>query len=119
VDFFDNPDLPAGQALNGAEYLSRGLRAELHNPGGNNYDPTVVREGCRRMLILAGRTSIDWQAEFGVKIIRLALMLIKVNGWQPTRFGGDGSIPEQDFNVDRADLLMLLWVLAAPAPMKR
>lgn len=106
--FFDKPDLPAGQNVNGAEYLTRGLRAELHNPGALQQNTDTIREGCRRTIILAGRTprEIAWQSETASMCIRLGLMLTKVNGWQPTQYGGDGSITDADLDVDRPDLLV-------------
>jgi hypothetical protein len=111
--FFDNPNLPPGQALNGAEYMTRGLRAELHRLGSAGRDASTIREGCRRTVILAGRTppEIGWQDEFAPKFIRLGLMLIKLHGWQPVQYGGDGSITDADLDVHRPDLL-----IAAIAP---
>jgi hypothetical protein len=112
-EMFENPLLEPTQRCNAAEYLTRSLRAELHSRGSSGLGQDKIREGCRRTVILAGRTPHEpsWQDQFAKKYLRLGIILIKVNGWHPAEFGGDGSIKLADLDVERTDLL-----IAAIAP---
>ena len=37
----------------------------------------------------------DWLAEFGPRLSRLALTVVRENAWQPTTLGGDGSVANE------------------------
>jgi len=88
---------PPAQRFNAAEYMSRGFCNVLFDP--TFMDDANVAVTIERMLLVFDSCEIDWdvQAEIAAKRIRLALMVMRERGWQPTTLAGSGRI---DLNLD-------------------
>jgi len=90
---FDEPHPPA-QILNIAEYMTRGLAHQLFVPLLSDADALRT---CRRVLTLVDQVPAEpaFVAEFGPRLARLALTIIRERGWQPRELGGDGSVTDE------------------------
>ena len=90
---FDEPHPPA-QILNIAEYMTRGLAHQLFVPLLSDADALRT---CRRVLTLVDQVPAEpaFVAEFGPRLARLALTIIRERGWQPMELGGDGSVTDE------------------------
>lgn len=91
---FDEGPVP-GQRVNVAEYLTRRLKFVLL--GQSELPDDLVAEACRRVLVLLSQPVLDWQEEFVPRIVRLPLAIMRDRGWQPAKYGGDGTV---DVNLD-------------------
>lgn len=104
-----------GQKLNVAEYITRGLAYHL-------FDPILTDEqakvAAQRVLILVDElpAELAFFAEFGPRLSRLALTVIREKGWQPQSLGGDGSITEQILGA-RSDGLVLYSARCPGVPL--
>ena len=85
------------QTLNVAEYISRGLSYHLFGPLLSDPDALVA---AHRILVMVDQVPAQptFMANFAPRISRLALCVIRDKGWQPTEYGGDGSIEAGLFN---------------------
>lgn len=95
MEMFDEGPVPA-QRLNVAEYFTRRLKTVLFDEDALPDDLTA--EVCRRVLVLLRDmpTEPAWIAdshrEFGPRLIRLPLAIMRDRGWQPPVYGGDGTV---------------------------
>lgn len=94
-----------GQTLNVAECMTRGLAYHLFTPVLSDPDALVAS---KRVLTLVDRIPAEpaFFAEFGPRLSRLALTIIRENGWQPSSLGGDDSVTTEILNA-RPDGLVL------------
>lgn len=83
-----------GQKLNVAEYITRGLAYHLFTPILTDEQAQVA---ARRVLTLVDEIPAEpaFFAEFGPRLSRLALTVIREKGWQPLSLGGDGSVTDE------------------------
>ena len=90
---FDEGVVP-GQKLNVAEYMSRGLAYHLFAPVLTDAQAKVAAQ---RILILVDQVPAEpeFLAQFGPRLSRLALTVIRERGWQPQVLGGDDSITQE------------------------
>lgn len=95
MELFDEGPIPA-QRFNVAEYFTRRLKTALFDRSALPDDLTA--EVCRRVLVLLSDIPADpaWIADthrrFAPRHIRLALAIMRDRGWQPTKYGGDGTV---------------------------
>ena len=95
MQLFDNGPVPA-QRLNVAEYFTRRLKLALFDPTALPDDLTA--EVCRRVLVLLSSVPSEpaWiaksHAEFGPRLTRLPLSIMRARGWQPVQYGGNGAV---------------------------
>lgn len=87
-------EFPPGQAMNIAEYMTRGLGYHLFTPVISDADAAIT---ARRILQLVDAVPAEppFLAEFAPRLSRLALTIIREKGWQATALGGDGSITDE------------------------
>lgn len=96
-----------------AELYASALAHSLYGPPvlkGSDFPDTVFRT-----MFCALATPPDGQtfAETAQRAARLALTLVRENGWQPKHLGGDGAIPEQ-FMMDKGNYLLLSNAIGPP-----
>jgi hypothetical protein len=98
----------SGQKLNVAEYITRGLAYHLFTPILSDRD---ALDASRRVLALVDQIPAEpaFFAEFGPKLARLALAVIREKGWQPSSLGGDDSVADEILGA-RQDGLVLYSV---------
>jgi hypothetical protein len=107
--------LSRGQRLNVAEYLTRRLKLTLFDPSALPND--LTSEVCRRVLVMLTAVPTDpaWIAEthrdFGPRLIRLPLAIMRDRGWQPKQYGGDGTVP---VDLDVAPIMAAVATTHAP-----
>lgn len=95
MQMFDEGPIPA-QRLNVAEYLTRRLKYYLFDD--NEMPDELAAEACRRALVLLSDVPLepdfiaDSHRQFGPKLIRLPLAIMRQHGWQPAEYGGDGTV---------------------------
>lgn len=106
-----------GQKLNVAEYLTRGLAHHLFAPILTDADALVATT---RVLTLVDQIPGEpaWVADFGPRLARLALAVIRQKGWQPSQFGGDDSVTAEILDA-RADGLVLYSVRCPGVPIEQ
>ena len=87
--FAEGPIPP--QRLNVAEYITRGLAHHLFQPILSDADALLA---CKRVLTLVDQIPSEpaFMAEFGPRLSRLALTIVREQGWQPSELGGDNSV---------------------------
>lgn len=105
-----------GQRLNVAEYMTRGLAYHLFQPVISDNDALVTT---RRVLTLVDQIpSVPaFAAEFGPRLSRLALAIIREKGWQPSSLGGDGAVSEEILGA-REDGLVLYSARCPGVPIE-
>lgn len=102
MELFDEGPVPA-QRYNVAEYFTRRLKTALFDPSAMPDDLTA--EVCRRILVLMSDVPAEpaWIAEAhrtsGLRLIRLPLAIMRDRGWQPPKYGGDGTV-RADLDVE-------------------
>ena len=78
---------------------------------GKLYQDDMVAEVCRRILVLLSQPVLDWQEEFVPRLVRLPLAIMRDRGWQPVKYGGDGTV---DVNLDVAPISQAVATTLAP-----
>jgi hypothetical protein len=101
---FGEDPIPA-QRVNVAEYLTRGLAYHLFSPVLSDQDALIA---ARNVLHLVDRIPAEpaFAVEFGPKLSRLALTIIRENRWQPAELGGDGSVVGEIVDARRDGLVV-------------
>jgi len=95
MEMFDEGPVP-GQRLNVAEYFTRRLKVVLFDD--TELPNELTAEVCRRVLVLMSEVPrepawiADSHREFGPRIIRLPLAIMRQRGWQSPTYGGDGTV---------------------------
>lgn len=104
-----------GQKLNVAEYITRGLAYHLFNPILTDEQAKVA---AKRVLIMVDEIPAEpaFFAEFGPRVSRLALAVIREQSWQPQSLGGDGSITNEILSA-RTDGLVLYSARCPGVPL--
>jgi hypothetical protein len=118
MEMFDQGPIPA-QRYNVAEYLTRRLKLALLDRSALPDDLTdeLIAEVCRRVLVLLGDVPAEpaWVAEshreFGPRLIRLSLAIMRERGWQSAQYGGNGTVR---VNLDRPPIVSALATTCAP-----
>jgi hypothetical protein len=97
MEMFEEGPVPA-QRLNVAEYLTRRLKLALFDR--TALPDELTAEVCRRVLVLLANVPSEpaWQRQFVPRLARLPLAIMRDRGWQPVRYGGDGTV-EADIDI--------------------
>lgn len=111
---FEQGVIPA-QMLNVAEYMTRGLAYHLFTPLISDDDAIVTT---RRVLTLVERIPAepDFAAQYGPRLSRLALAIIREKAWQPTSLGGSGTVEAEIVNASQDGLVVYSARSAGVAP---
>jgi len=91
----------AGQLLNVAEYLTRGLAyTYLGQPLITDEQAAETVRRVVRAISDMPPTVPSFQREFAPRLVRLALAVARQRGWQPVSLGGDGQLGEDLLRAD-------------------